>query len=191
MDKEYNNLIYFLQSMSSPLGTPLLSNLFTLQVTKYPNKPLITSPTLKPGESLQIIEPHGEVGIMRLAIFSVDNPNARFSISYSPTPNYMIDSDESPSELLFFGFDKVTNKIPYMAKAEQSINPYTGETVWVYTISYVPKEGSLFYNGWVSLKMYNPSDNPDNVVIWNIVTERWILKQKYINILTELTGGNK
>lgn len=190
MNKEYKELIYLLNSMSSPLGTPLLSKLFTLQVTKYPPEPLITSPTLKPGETLQIVKPHKEVGIVRLATFSVDNPNARFAISYSPTPDYMIDSDESPSELLFFGFNQVTNKIPYIVKAAQSTNPYTGATVWVYTISFIPQEGSLFYNGWISLKMYNPPDNPDDVVIWDIVTERWVLKQKYVNVLNELTDGD-
>ncbi len=187
MSNEYKELLFLLNAMSSPLGTPLLSKMFTLMNTSEPARPIMESITLEPGEEHVMIEGHEEIGILRVGLFSTDNPALRILIDYAPMPNYMINVDTSVSDLMFIGLDKTGAKFPYLVKAEQTTNPYTGIVEWVYTASHAPAEGSLFYNGWIGNKLQNPIYNPSPIHIYWVITERWILKDKYYAVLKELT----
>lgn len=166
--------------LGNPLLSPVIAELYDNVTVSKPNF------ALGPKSEFVVVEEPQEAGIVRAAFLSTESPRVRYRVMYEVRPGRRVEWDYSAEELLFLGLDEHTGVGPYVTKAEQAVNPWTGETVWVYSIYFPPLTQLAFYNGSIRASISNPDPNP--VRVWLLHVERLVLREDVLARLERLLG---
>lgn len=163
-----------LQLAFSLINDPLFAALASWYVTYQqdtlatPANPLV----IGPGATFEAIPKQEESGVLRVGTMSVDNPNVRYIISWKQGRR-TTEFNYSINDLLFIGLDRPIGNVPYIAQAANVVNPYTSQTVPVYTLVFTSNPWEAWYNGYIEAKIYNPT--PTSATVWFLHFERYIV----------------
>lgn len=184
-ENKIKNLIYIL---GNPLSSVLLSEIFIPEKIVKPSRGLYDSPIqLSPGETLEVIEGLKETGILKSIFLSCNSKNVELSVLYEIHEGYKDSWSYSIEDLLFLGINENTSVGPYVTKAEQAVHPYLGTTEWVYSVHFPSSYPIIsMYNGYIEVKVINPSSATSTAKIWIVHVERWKVKEEYVDLFRKL-----